>query len=104
MGTRRGLGSNTGDLLRLHERAFRDLGRVALVIRHDNLKAAVVRACFCDSLELIPWTPLISASSSRAGSTHGSGSSMSTIIRPRRDAAMSSILTRDSVRDRGPLR
>ena len=34
--------------LRLHERAFRDLGGVALVIRHDNLKAAVVRACFYD--------------------------------------------------------
>lgn len=34
--------------LRLHERAFRDLGGVALVVRHDNLKAAVVRACFYD--------------------------------------------------------
>jgi transposase len=34
--------------LRLHERAFRDLGGVALVIRHDNLKAAVVRACLYD--------------------------------------------------------
>ena len=34
--------------LRLHERAFRDLGGVPLVIRHDNLKAAVVRACFYD--------------------------------------------------------
>ena len=34
--------------LRLHERAFRDLGGVPLVIRHDNLKAAVVRACFFD--------------------------------------------------------
>lgn len=34
--------------LRLHERAFRDLGGVPLVIRHDNLKAAVVRACFSD--------------------------------------------------------
>lgn len=34
--------------LRLHERAFRDLGGVALVVRHDNLKAAVVRACLYD--------------------------------------------------------
>ena len=34
--------------LRLHEHAFRDLGGVALVIRHDNLKAAVVRACLYD--------------------------------------------------------
>ena len=34
--------------LRLHERAFRDLGGVPLVIRHDNLKAAVGRACFYD--------------------------------------------------------
>ena len=34
--------------LRLHERAFHDLGGVPLVIRHDNLKAAVVRACFFD--------------------------------------------------------
>ena len=34
--------------LRLHERAFRDLGGVPVVIRHDNLKAAVVRACFYD--------------------------------------------------------
>jgi len=34
--------------LRLHERAFRDLGGVPKVIRHDNLKAAVVRACFYD--------------------------------------------------------
>lgn len=34
--------------LRLHEHAFRDLGGVPLVIRHDNLKAAVVRACLYD--------------------------------------------------------
>jgi transposase len=34
--------------LRLHERAFRDVGGVPLVVRHDNLKAAVVRACFFD--------------------------------------------------------
>ena len=35
-------------LRRLHERAFRDLGGVPTVVRHDNLKAAVVRACFYD--------------------------------------------------------
>jgi transposase len=34
--------------LRLHERAFGDLGGVPRVIRHDNLKAAVVRACLFD--------------------------------------------------------
>jgi len=34
--------------LRLHEGAFRDLGGVPAVLRHDNLKAAVVRACFYD--------------------------------------------------------
>jgi transposase len=34
--------------LRLHERAFRDFGGVPHVVRHDNLKAAVVRACFFD--------------------------------------------------------
>jgi len=34
--------------LQLHERAFRDLGGVVKVIRHDNLKAAVVRACLYD--------------------------------------------------------
>jgi transposase len=34
--------------LRLHETAFRDLGGVPRVIRHDNLKAAVVRACLYD--------------------------------------------------------
>ena len=34
--------------LRLHERAFTDLGGVPRVVRHDNLKAAVVRACFFD--------------------------------------------------------
>jgi transposase len=34
--------------LRLHERAFRDFGGVPKVVRHDNLKAAVVRACFYD--------------------------------------------------------
>lgn len=33
---------------RLHERAFRDFGGVPRVIRHDNLKAAVVRACLYD--------------------------------------------------------
>jgi transposase len=34
--------------LRLHESAFADLGGVSRVIRHDNLKAAVVRACLYD--------------------------------------------------------
>jgi len=34
--------------LQLHERAFRNLGGVVQVIRHDNLKAAVVRACLYD--------------------------------------------------------
>ena len=34
--------------LRLHEHAFRDFGGVPLVVRHDNLKAAVVRACLYD--------------------------------------------------------
>ena len=34
--------------LRLHERAFCDLGGVVEVVRHDNLKAAVVRACLYD--------------------------------------------------------
>lgn len=34
--------------LRLHENAFRDLGGVPRVLRHDNLKAAVVRACLYD--------------------------------------------------------
>lgn len=34
--------------LQLHERAFRDLGGVPKLVRHDNLKAAVVRACLYD--------------------------------------------------------
>ncbi len=34
--------------LQLHERAFANLGGVPRVIRHDNLKAAVVRACLYD--------------------------------------------------------
>jgi transposase len=34
--------------LRLHENAFRDLAGVPKVVRHDNLKAAVVRACLYD--------------------------------------------------------
>jgi transposase len=34
--------------LRLHERAFRDLGGVPTVVRHDNLKSGVSRACFYD--------------------------------------------------------
>jgi hypothetical protein len=33
---------------RLHERAFADFGGVPRVVRHDNLKAAVVRACLYD--------------------------------------------------------
>jgi len=34
--------------LRLHERAFRDLTGVPTVVRLDNLKAGVLRACFYD--------------------------------------------------------
>jgi transposase len=34
--------------LRLHENAFRDFGGVPTVLRHDNLKSAVVRACLYD--------------------------------------------------------
>jgi transposase len=34
--------------LRLHENAFQDLGGVPRILRHDNLKAAVVRACLYD--------------------------------------------------------
>jgi len=34
--------------LGLHEHAFQDFGGVPQVIRHDNLKAAVVRACLYD--------------------------------------------------------
>jgi hypothetical protein len=34
--------------LRLHERAFIDLGGVPRVVKHDNLGAAVVRACLYD--------------------------------------------------------
>jgi hypothetical protein len=34
--------------LRLHENAFTDLGGVPKVVRHDNQKAAVVRACLYD--------------------------------------------------------
>ena len=34
--------------LRLHENAFNDFGGVVEVVRHDNLKAAVVRACLFD--------------------------------------------------------
>ena len=34
--------------LRLHERAFRDLHGVPTVVRLDNLKAGVLRACFYD--------------------------------------------------------
>jgi transposase len=34
--------------LRLHENAFRELGGVPRVTRHDNIKVAVVRACLFD--------------------------------------------------------
>ncbi len=34
--------------LRVHERAFQDLGGVPNILRHDSLKPAVVRACFFD--------------------------------------------------------
>jgi len=34
--------------MELHEHAFLDLGGVPKIIRHDNLKAAVVRACLYD--------------------------------------------------------
>lgn len=34
--------------LALHERAFRDFGGLPSIVRHDNMKAAVVRACFYD--------------------------------------------------------
>jgi transposase len=34
--------------LRVHERAFRDLGGVPTVVRLDNLKSGVLRACFYD--------------------------------------------------------
>ena len=34
--------------LRLHEHAFHDFGGVIRILRHDNLKAAVTRACFYD--------------------------------------------------------
>lgn len=34
--------------LRLHERAFEDFGGVPKIIRHDNLKSGVVRACLFD--------------------------------------------------------
>ena len=34
--------------LRLHENAFVDLGGVPQIVRQDNLKAAVVRACLYD--------------------------------------------------------
>ena len=37
-----------GSFLGLHENAFREFGGVPRVVRHDNLKAAVVRACLYD--------------------------------------------------------
>ena len=39
---------NLETFLRLHEKAFTDIGGVPRVIRHDNQKAAVVRACLYD--------------------------------------------------------
>ncbi len=41
-------GQDRGSFLRAHERAFTSFGGVPVVIRHDNLKAAVVRACLYD--------------------------------------------------------
>ena len=41
-------GQKLGEFLRVHENAFHDLGGVPRVVRHDNLKAAVTRACFHD--------------------------------------------------------
>ena len=35
--------------LRLHQNAFRNLAAWYGVVRHDNLKAAVVRACLYDA-------------------------------------------------------
>lgn len=34
--------------LRAHEHAFEEFGGVPQVVRHDNLKAAVARACLYD--------------------------------------------------------
>ena len=34
--------------LRAHENAFRDFGGVPTIVRHDNLKAGIVRACLYD--------------------------------------------------------
>lgn len=42
--------------LGLHEKAFRDFGGVPGVVRHDNMKAAVVRACFYDPDMHPVWT------------------------------------------------
>jgi Integrase core domain len=41
--------------LALHENAFRDFGGVPNVVRHDNMKAAVVRACFYDPDMNVVW-------------------------------------------------
>lgn len=42
------LGQDLTSLLRAHERSFTSFGGVPEVIRHDDLKAAVVRACLYD--------------------------------------------------------
>jgi hypothetical protein len=42
--------------LLLHENAFRDFGGVPSIVRHDNMKAAVVHACFYDPDVHPVWT------------------------------------------------
>jgi transposase len=42
--------------LGLHENAFRNFGGVPSIVRHDNMKAAVVRACFYDPDVNPVWT------------------------------------------------
>lgn len=42
--------------LSLHENAFRNFGGVPSIVRHDNLKAAVVHACFYDPDVNPVWT------------------------------------------------
>jgi len=41
-------GQDRDSFLRAHERAFESFGGVPRVLRHDNLKAAIVRACLYD--------------------------------------------------------
>ena len=41
-------GQDQATFLRAHERAFLEFGGVPRTVRHDNLKAAVVRACLYD--------------------------------------------------------